>query len=50
LEAVHIEIQNVIMETIKHILNVSKSIALYLNYMHIKASIPMEKHPDPGGK
>ena len=43
MEAVHIEIQTVIMEMIKHdILNVSKSVASYKNYMHIKACVAME--------
>jgi len=39
LEVIHIEIQTVILETIKHeVLSVSKSVA-YQNDMHIEASI-----------
>jgi len=40
LEAVHIEIQTVIMETLKHkVLSVSKSVVRYQKYVHIK-SVP----------
>ena len=47
LEAAYIQIQTVILEMIKHTINVSKSNALHLNFMHIKASTAMEKHTTP---
>jgi hypothetical protein len=46
MEATHIKIQTVLMETIiQDILNVSISVELYQKYVHIKACVAMESAP-----
>jgi hypothetical protein len=51
LEAVHIEIQTIIIKMLKHdMLNVSKSVARYQKYMHIKACVTMGNAPRAWGQ
>jgi len=51
LEAVHIEIQTVIMEKNKHgILSVSKPVARYVNYMHVKVCVARRYIPIAWGQ